>query len=458
QVSDNPSPPGHIRFTWQQGTLLFTDLAGFTPLLEANAAQGRRGAAHLLKVLNHYFSEMIEIISKSGGDLLEFTGDAMLVQFLADAQRSDVAQAVRAGLRMQRAMEHFSNIEAANGQYQLGMRVGVHSGRFLTADIGTPIRMAHVLLGKTVQQAKQAEGSGKVGRVCLSKVESDRLGEPFRYEPTDLSYMLVNDDFSADQLGEYDITLSRRRQSGLVLLDRSAEGLLLEINEAVKRVEVLAGYVPSPILRLLVESASQRRIPPNFPESIVVFVNLLGLPESVDAASQEELDSLVRSFSRAFSSINAAVSSRGGILQKVTYQLVGSDILVYFGVLTSRTDDALRAADTAIAIREIVNQLPTPLINDKPINVACRIGITRGAVFAAEIGEPRGRREFNILGDPVNTAARLMTRAAPQQILMTEEFYEAIAPQFSCEALGKVFLKGKAAPVGIYSLQKRAEE
>ena len=92
---------------------MFTDLAGFTPLLEANAARGQAGAEALLGLLNSYFSNMLEIIGKSGGDLLEFTGDALLVQFPADQRGGDV------------------------------------------------------MLGQAVQRTKQAEGSGAVGRVCL---------------------------------------------------------------------------------------------------------------------------------------------------------------------------------------------------------------------------------------------------------------------------------------------------
>lgn len=68
-------------FEWQAGTLMFTDLVGFTTLLESFAVYGRAGAEALLTVLNDYFAEMIAIISKAGGNLLEFTGDALLAQF-----------------------------------------------------------------------------------------------------------------------------------------------------------------------------------------------------------------------------------------------------------------------------------------------------------------------------------------------------------------------------------------
>ena len=98
QISDNPPRPGEVRFEWKKGSLMFTDMAGFTRLMEANAAFGKTGAQNLLKVLNDYFATMIEIISKSGGDLLEFTGDALLALFPSDEKHNDTMQAVKAGL------------------------------------------------------------------------------------------------------------------------------------------------------------------------------------------------------------------------------------------------------------------------------------------------------------------------------------------------------------------------
>ncbi|MEZ2238780.1 adenylate/guanylate cyclase domain-containing protein [Microcoleus sp.] len=452
QVSESPPNPGEVSYQWQEGTLLFTDLAGFTSLLEANAALGRQGAETLLAVINDYFASMIEIVSKSGGDLLEFTGDAMLVQFLAGIHQEDTARAVRAGLRMQRAMAKFARIETPRGVLSLRMRVGIHCGRYISADIGTPLRMAHVLLGHSVQQAKQAEGSGTVGRVCLTTTSSLCLGEQFRFEPGAAGYFLVVDDLTEDLLGEYDITLTRRRMPSSVLLDRSISGLVSEIQEALNRVEPLASYIPKPILRLLVENANRRKIPPDFPEPTVMFVNLVGLPESIDKASPEEEVALILGCSRVFASIDAVVSAKAGVLQKVTAHLNGSDMLIYFGVPDAHRDDACRAASAALAIREIITTLHPPIIGGQAVKVSCQIGLCQGPVFAAEVGEPRGRREFNVLGDTVNTAARLMTKAGENEILISERVFEAIGLEFNCEALGSVALKGKSALTPIFAL------
>src|SRR5512136_713732 len=45
RVSEGKVTPGKVQYEWQKGSLMFTDLAGFTKLMEANASRGRVGAA-----------------------------------------------------------------------------------------------------------------------------------------------------------------------------------------------------------------------------------------------------------------------------------------------------------------------------------------------------------------------------------------------------------------------------
>lgn len=453
-VVNQPPIPGNVRYSWQSGSLLFTDLAGFTSLLEAKATEGLRGAEALLILLNHYFAQMIEIISKAGGNLLEFTGDALLVQFTSPRPEHELGQAIHAGLRMQRAMADFAEIQTVRGPRTLKMRVGIHSGRFVTADIGTPMRMAHVLLGRAVQVAKQAEGLGEVGYVSVTQTICDRIDQQFRLKPGNADHWLVDDDFSAKRLGEYDITLKRHRSASTILFDRSVPSLLTEISTVINRVEPLVSYLPCSVLKLLINSAAQRKIPPAFPTIPVVFVNLIGLPEAVDDALPEETEAIVQCFAKAFALINGIVEMREGILQKVSYHSTGSEMLIHFGVLNPDPSDVLRAAAALLAIRQVIGNLASPTVQGKPIQLTCRIGLSYGPVFAAEIGEPRGRREFNILGDTVNIAARLMSRAPDNQILVNQAAYKQLKGQYPCQAIGELALKGKALPEPVFTLEE----
>lgn len=453
ELSETPPRPGELRREWQEATLMFTDLAGFTPLLEANAKRGGDGARILFRIINKYFAAMLETISKSGGSLLEFTGDAMLVQFPSNEKGTDTHQAVRAGLRMQRRMQEFEKIETYQGEFSLSMRVGIHQGRFLTADIGTPRRMEHVLLGRAVQVTKRAEGAGLVGRVNLTDHAYKRVKDDFHFEKGDKpGYMMVIDDLADEELGSYELSIGRRRTGANVLLDRSPEALISRIIEMLERVEALAAFIPTQILRMLVEQASERSIRPETPTSVVIFVNFIGLAESVDDATPEEVTGIVSAYSRVFSQINAEVESRGGVLKKVTYHLSGSDMMIFFGVPNAHSNDVERAAETAKAIREVIRKLAPPSVNGKSITLDSQIGITYGSVFSSEIGEPRGRREFNILGDSVNTAARLMGRAVGNRILMTDDVRAQLPSGFVLDSMGSMPLKGKTGRIPIFSL------
>jgi class 3 adenylate cyclase len=85
--------------------------------------------------------------------------------------------------------------------------------------------------------------------------------------------------------------------------------------------------------------------------------------------------------------------------------------------------------------------------------VHCLIGIHSGPTFVAEVGDPRGRREYNVLGDTVNTTARLMSHAQKNQIVISERIQKAIDSKYVCKPLGEVSLKGKNAPVHLYELE-----
>jgi class 3 adenylate cyclase len=447
--------PGKMNFSWEEGTLMFTDLSGFTPLLEGNARLGRAGAESLQNMLNSYFTEMIQIISKASGNLLEFTGDALLIQF-SDAQRQkDTTRAVRAALRMQRAMKQFSTIMIGDEKYSLGMRIGLHVGRFLIADIGTPRRMEHVLLGSAVLRAKQAEGAGMVGRVSLTKEAQNRIKDEFRFEPTkDKKHVLVVDNLTDEQLGDYDIVLASHRLPRVVL---SIEGLAFDISNAIQKVEPLASFIPNRVLNLLVENAAERHLPPDFPLATIMFVNLLGLPETLQDATEDQTNEIIATFSRLVSLINAEIEAQGGVMKKVTYHHAGPDIMIIFGVPDAHTNDSARVAQAALSIREIVREQPPVKMGDEESRITSHIGITRGQVFAAEVGDVQGRREFNTLGNTVNTAARLMDHAESDQIVLSKEVWEEIKDEFVVTDLGDVKLKGRSEAIPLYQLEANRE-
>lgn len=423
--------PNSIQTGWQEGTLMFSDLAGFTRLSEANAARGQ--ASLLAQILNTYFTTMLDITANFGGEVLEFAGDSLLVQFRSSRRRDDSIRAAQAGLLMQEAMASFQTIYVGEQCYPLGMRIGIDRGRYLSTVLGSPRRQQRVILGSLGQATKQVESLGEVGRVCITAAIASQLPTTLAYTPHKPHYLLTP---TAASLPDYAPTLSSR-PGNLILLDRSEAGLIEAISKALEIIEPLASFLPQPILELLVENA--REIPPDFPLATVLFINIGNLDVTENQGSAEPINTL----SLLFIIINAIIESAGGIIQKVVCHTVGSSVLTYFGVLKGYTNDAERAITAALAIRAATAEIQTAQI---------RMGLARGAVFAAEVGERRGRREFNILGDTVNTASRLMDFASVGQIVLTEAVSVASNPDHPPQPLGLCQLKGKTVPLPLFCL------
>jgi class 3 adenylate cyclase len=75
-----PTPADSETF---DAAILFADLSGFTPLTELLAQTGHEGLEELTRLLNDSFSTIIGRIEAAGGDVVQFSGDAITAVFTA---------------------------------------------------------------------------------------------------------------------------------------------------------------------------------------------------------------------------------------------------------------------------------------------------------------------------------------------------------------------------------------
>src|SRR5262249_38569306 len=83
---------------------------------------------------------------------------------------------------------------------------------------------------------------------------------------------------------------------------------------------------------------------------------------------------------------------------------------------------------------------------EAPGRVPLRVGVNTGKVFAGDFGPPY-RRAYRVFGDAVNTAARVMSRAEPGQILATEIVLERSRTLFETTPIAPFAAKGKSLPI-----------
>ena len=161
-----------VRADEREMTVLFSDLAGFTPLSATLAPTA------LIELLNAYFDEMCPIIKAEGGDIDKFIGDAILAVFEEARGREPAAErAVRAALAMQAAMGPFNEGRDPG----LRMRIGINTGPLVRGDLGSRVvRRDYTVIGDTVNRANRYESKCPVGGVMISQSTRDALGDLIR--------------------------------------------------------------------------------------------------------------------------------------------------------------------------------------------------------------------------------------------------------------------------------------
>jgi class 3 adenylate cyclase len=162
----------------------------------------------------------------------------------------------------------------------------------------------------------------------------------------------------------------------------------------------------------------------------VVFADVVGSTALAEELDAEDVRAL---FTRYYALANEVVASHGGIVAK----LLGDGVLACFGVPTSHGDDAQRALDAALALRERVSR------DEALQRLKLRIGVNTGEVLATEDGTGE------IVGDAVNVAARVAAAASEGEVLAADATHRS-APQVGYGDAREIAAKGKSQPVRVW--------
>jgi adenylate cyclase len=154
----------------------FSDLRDSTPLSRA------LGERRFLELLNDYFESTAGAVLEHGGEVLRFIGDASLAVFptAGGTARSACQRAVAAARAVRARAAAANSRRQAAGQPPFACGVGLHLGRVLYGNIGTPSRLEFSVIGAAANEAARIESLCKdTGNdVVLSESVAASLGEP----------------------------------------------------------------------------------------------------------------------------------------------------------------------------------------------------------------------------------------------------------------------------------------
>jgi adenylate cyclase len=151
---------------------LFTDVAGFTTLVES------LDPAILAELLNEYLAEMTNIVFAHDGTVAKIVGDAIHVLFGAPADQPDHAdRAVACALDLDQVAEALRLRWQDRGVSLGATRIGVHAGPAIVGNFGGGRFFDYTAYGDTINTAARLEAANKrLGtRICISKAVADRM-------------------------------------------------------------------------------------------------------------------------------------------------------------------------------------------------------------------------------------------------------------------------------------------
>lgn len=164
---------------WRDVAAIFTDITGFTSLVEAVAPEV------LAEMLNEYVGGMTDVVFAHEGTVAKVIGDAIQVLFNAPGDQPDYAtRAVACAHDLDAWAEAFRARWRAKGSNFGATRIGVHAGPALVGNFGGSRFFDYTAYGDTINTAARLEVANKYlgTRICVSVTVAD-VAEDFTGRP-----------------------------------------------------------------------------------------------------------------------------------------------------------------------------------------------------------------------------------------------------------------------------------
>ncbi|MEI7768757.1 MAG: AAA family ATPase [Chloroflexales bacterium] len=398
------------------GAALFADISGFTPLTEAltQALGPRRGIEALTDQINAVYAALGDAVARWRGSIIGFAGDAITCWFDA-ADGPAAARAAACALDLQAAMVPFADTQIGEGPtVELALKVAIAAGPARRFVIGDPaIQQLDVLAGDTLARMAAGEVLARAGEVLLDEAMVAALG----------ARALIGQSCTDEETGERFALLR-----SLIEMPAVTPWAPVALPAAALRPWVLPAVWER-------EQAGLGTFLTELRPAVALFLRFGGLDFDGDDRAGERIDALVRRAQKIF-------AETGGTLLNLIVGDKGSYLYGAFGAPIAHEDDARRAAQAALALHTTAAEIGLP---------AFQIGVSQGMMRCGSYGS-LDRQTYSVLGDDVNLAARLMSRAAPGETLLSGRVQAALGEAFSLDPRQTITLKGRAAPLPVFAL------
>ncbi len=376
-----------------EGTAMFADIDGFTPLAERfSQAASEEGAEELTELVNRFLEILISTTVHYGGDIQKFGGDAGTLIFTGD---DHARRAVAASLDVQQRMgEEMSQVETSLGTFPLRISIGLGGGQMLGLGLGNHEGHEWLLMGAPLRSMGRAQSAAPSEGVVMDAFVRACCGEELVTVPLERDLHLLQ----ALHTSPPPLEVTPLPGPPQILEDQRLLWLF-------SRLDALSPYLAPGLLERILSATAldQTRQWSEHRQVTIMMLSLSGVPDlSVYWQHPDTLRHVMEEPNTTFIRSRDVIQRYDGIVNKIGVAPQGPYLMALFGAPKAHEDDPLRAV---LAGLELQQQSEVPL----------RIGVNTGFVFAGDVGTLQ-RREYTVMGDEVNLAYRLMAGCQPRQI------------------------------------------
>ncbi|MEZ5219783.1 MAG: adenylate/guanylate cyclase domain-containing protein [Ilumatobacteraceae bacterium] len=142
-----------------------------------------------------------------------------------------------------------------------------------------------------------------------------------------------------------------------------------------------------------------------------------------------------------FEILQSAIDDHAGTVAKFT----GDGVLAVFGIPEIAEDDALRAVTAGLELQRRFHAFAGSVRERHGIELGLRVGINTGELVV-------GEHDADLVGDVLNTAARLEAACEPGRVMVGEDTWRLTRAAVAYEVLGEVRVKGKTDPIATFQV------
>jgi len=235
----------------------------------------------------------------------------------------------------------------------------------------------------------------------------------------------------------------KKTQQSLLQLNQDLEAKVREQVVQLERYNDLRRYLSPQLTDEILSGGHSLDTKPKRKMMSVVFTDIRGFSSLADSLEPEELFHLL---DRYLSEMIRIVYNYDGTLNKI----VGDGMLVFFGDPIQVADHCERAVSMAIDMQKKVADLKNEwLAFGHKLGIG--IGINSAFMTVGNMGSDM-HRDYTVIGNQVNVAARLESQAKAGQILISQRTYSKVKDLVKEEKMGAIRVKGIHDPVMTYNI------